>query len=96
MYLGCACYPIVCIRVVSITVVCDNVIGNVFVYFTIEFKYLRVVCVGASEVVSIVDFCEDMRRNGFISIVYVSSGDEFFVCMDYSVCDEFCFVMNVV
>ena len=46
--------------------------------------------------VSIVDFCEDLWWNWFVSISYVASGDELFVCLDYCVCYEFCFVMNVV
>ena len=82
MYLGCACYPIVCIRVVSITVVCDNVIGNVFVYFTIEFKYLRVVCVGASEVVSIVDFLRICGGMGLFLLLTLPLGMNFLsACM---------------
>ena len=46
----------------------------------------------ASKVVPIDDFCKDLWWDRFVSIAYVSSGDEFCVCLDYGVCYAFCFL----
>ena len=70
--------------------------GYVCIDFVVEFGYEWVIGVRFSEKVSIVDFCENMLWDWFVSIVNIAFGDEFFICLDDGVCYEFGFMMDVV
>ena len=53
----------------------------VLVYFVVEFCNVRMVGIDFSKLISIVNFGENVWWNGFISYVYISSGNVHFICL---------------
>ena len=68
----------------------------ILIYFLVEFCDVWVVGVYFSELISIIDFGEYVGWYRFISFVYITSGNVHIVSLKDGVCNECCFLMNIV
>ena len=93
------CCP-VCVLVEFMVPVCIDMflpyflflVREVAIYFCVESRYLWIVWIAISEVISVLDFGWNVSGDGFVSFVYVAARYEFLVSLDDGIGDEFGFL----